>query len=105
MLNEITPDELKEIVCIVVESICKRLINEDYRLSNEDKKNVEGAIKALPHLEAIINNSESNALNSGPQKKIGAMILILFIFSLTYKSIIDQKMKYRSKPMPAVEAS
>ncbi|KAH9411081.1 hypothetical protein HK407_08g13550, partial [Ordospora pajunii] len=117
MLNEMKPAQLKKIMYTVVKSVCKKHINKDYRLSKEEgEKNVEEAIKALPHLGAIINNSGSNALNSGVEKnysvKNALVLLILFMLTLTYKDMIDQemmkdlinqKMDDSSKPIAAVE--
>jgi len=99
MLNGMTPDELKRIMCTVAQDICKNLVYINYQLSLEE------AIEALPHLGEIINNSESNALNSGALKKISMMILIVFMVLSAHSDTIIQKMKDISRPMPAIPAN
>ncbi|KAH9410539.1 hypothetical protein HK407_12g16680 [Ordospora pajunii] len=96
MLNEMTPVQLRRIVCIVVQNIYKQLFNINYQLSFDE------AIEALPYFGGIINNSESNGLNNGAQKKISVMILTLFMLASICKGMINQNMEYNRKLMPAI---
>ncbi|KAH9411326.1 hypothetical protein HK407_06g11570 [Ordospora pajunii] len=108
-----TPDKLNMILFTVVENICKKLINENYELSDkEGDKKVKKVIEELPYFGVLINCYESNVLNIRVENdysiKNRLVLLALFMVILICEDMIDQeiqKIEDRSKTIPAIEVS
>ncbi|KAH9410866.1 hypothetical protein HK407_09g15520, partial [Ordospora pajunii] len=102
MLNKMKFYEWERMIYIVVEKVCKEQTVKDYDLSKEGDKEVKQAIKALPYLITLINNSKSNMLNNNTNVS-PLVLLILLILASMYNSMISQTIEDKNKLMSSSE--